>query len=141
MNDDSTPTNGAAKNSRDGAGQPAPGAGNERARPLGDNAGVYIPSEPEPALPPNSRGRELEVDFGGFVISLSTSGMINLGTFENPETGKIERDMAAARNIIQILVMLEQKTRGNLEAEEQRLIQSLIYDLKLAYVEANKGKQ
>ncbi|MBA2663678.1 MAG: DUF1844 domain-containing protein [Bradymonadaceae bacterium] len=67
--------------------------------------------------------------------------MINLGTFENPETGKIERDMAAARNIIQILVMLEQKTRGNLEAEEQRLIQSLIYDLKLAYVEANKGKQ
>ncbi len=125
MNEDS-------KNSK--AASHTRGPSQDRVHTLGDNAGVYI--APEPELADSSRKREMELDFGGFVISLGTSGMLHLGKFEDPETGESTIDLPAARNIIQILTMLEKKTRGNLEGEEKQLIDSLIYDLRLAYVEA-----
>lgn len=123
-----------SKKSTTASNGPAPSS--DRVYPLGDNAGVYI--APEPDLVDSSQSREMELDFGGFIISLGTSGMLHLGKFEDPETGKSEIDLPAARNIIQILTMLEKKTRGNLETEEKQLIDSLIYDLRLAYVEATK---
>lgn len=118
------------------AASSTPHSPNDRVHTLGDNAGVYI--APEPELAGASRSREMELDFGGFVISLGTSGMLHLGKFEDPETGESTVDLPAARNIIQILTMLEKKTRGNLEGEEKQLIDSLIYDLRLAYVDATR---
>ncbi len=126
MNDDSN--NKATSNKR--------GPSTDRVHTLGDNAGVYI--APEPDLIDSKQSREMELDFGGFVISLGTSGMLHLGKFEDPETGESTIDLPAARNIIQILTMLEKKTRGNLEGEEKQLIDSLIYDLRLAYVDASR---
>lgn len=98
-----------------------------RVTPLGGNTGVHITSaRPDEAL---------EIDFGGFIVSLGTSCMVNLGKYPNPETGKLELDLDAGRQVIHILQMLAQKTRGNLEDDEAQLLRTLIYDLKLAYVE------
>lgn len=109
-----------------------------RITPLGDNRGVHIASdEPAPSHPAGAV--DAAIDFGGFVISLGTSCMVNLGKYENPETGRYEKDLEAARQVIQILEMLQKKTRGNLEPEEERLIGSLIYDLRMAFVEASNA--
>jgi hypothetical protein len=105
--------------------------------PLGDNAGVHIPSAPPDTLHGGHSG--IEIDFAGFIISFSTSCMVNLGKYENPETGAIEKDLDAAQQVIHILTMLRDKTRGNLEADEERLLSSLIHDLKLAYVQASSS--
>ncbi|TXD33838.1 DUF1844 domain-containing protein [Lujinxingia vulgaris] len=98
-----------------------------RVTPLGGNTGVHIASA--------QADEALDIDFGGFIVSLGTSCMVNLGKYPNPETGKLELDLDAARQVIHILQMLAEKTRGNLEDDESQLLRTLIYDLKLAYVE------
>ncbi len=68
-----------------------------------------------------------------------TATMHQLGKIKNPITGAIERDLAAAQNSIDILDMLREKTRGNLSENENRLLSTVIQELKLNYVdEANK---
>lgn len=111
----------------------APDQTRARAVPLGDNAGVHIPSDPPP-----SPGEDVAIDFTGYLLSLSTSCLVSLGRVPHPETGELERDVSAARQIIQILTLLQAKTRGNLEPEEERLLSTLLYDLRLACLEAQK---
>jgi hypothetical protein len=78
-------------------------------------------------------------DFAGLVISLGHSALFHLGLVADPHTGKKgERDLALARQTIDTLAMLEEKTRGNLTAEEARLLEELLYDLRARFVEASK---
>jgi hypothetical protein len=95
---------------------------------LGDNAGVYIPSEGDEA--------SVEMDFGGFIVGLYQSALIALGHAEHPELGGGEADLEAARHTIDILRLLQEKTKGNLDQEEERLMKGLLYELKVAFVEA-----
>lgn len=108
---------------------PAIPADDPRVTPLGGNAGVHIRSEEE-------EEEELPLDFGGFIVSLGTSCMVNLGKHENPETGRLETDLEAAQQVIHILQMLQHKTRGNLSVEEEKLLATLLFDLREAYDEA-----
>ncbi len=101
-----------------------------RVTPLGGNAGVHIRSDDE------EKADEVAIDFGGFIISLGTSCMINLGKHEDPHTGTINRDLDAARQVIHILEMLREKTAGNLCVEEENLLKTLLADLRQAYGEA-----
>ncbi len=85
------------------------------------------------------------MDFSTFVMSLGSSAMIHLGKIPSPDAPKPregertgEVDLASAKQIIDILDILEQKTRGNLDDSEQRLLQSLLYDLRVEYVDAQK---
>ena len=100
----------------------------DESKPLGDNAGVYIPQTDTDEEPP--------IDFGGFIISLGTSAYVSLGKVDHPDLGGTEKDLPAAKNVIDILKLLQEKTKGNLEPEEERLLGGLIYELKMAYVEA-----
>ncbi len=79
-----------------------------------------------------------DIDFATFVLSLASSVLVALGEMENPESGKQERDLALAKQTIDILAMLEVKTKGNLGAEEEKLIQGLLYDLRIKYVDVHK---
>jgi len=108
-------------------------ASDEAARPLGDNAGVYIPGADED-------GDHPPIDFGGFVLSLSTSAYVAMGKVEHPETGDRSVDAATARQLIDILEMLQVKTEGNLEPEEKQLLSSLLYDLRMQFVGLNAKK-
>jgi hypothetical protein len=79
------------------------------------------------------------VDFHTFVLSLGSSALLHLGELEHPDVGAPQKDLSLAKHTIDILVMLEEKTKGNLTAAEEKLIASLLYDLRLRYVEASKG--
>jgi hypothetical protein len=81
-----------------------------------------------------------EINFSTFVISLSTQALMNLGEIANPMSGKVETDVTVAKQMIDILGMLKDKTKGNLSAHEDRLIQEILYDLRMRYVEAVKKR-
>lgn len=89
------------------------------------------------------------MDFSTFVMSLGSSAMIHLGKIPSPDgppkpregERKGDVDLAAAKQIIDILGVLEEKTQGNLDDSEQRLLQTLLYDLRVEYVDAQKEAQ
>jgi hypothetical protein len=91
------------------------------------------PAKVEPArnLPP--------ADFGMLVLSLGSSVVMYLGeTPEGPNDKKATRNLPMAKHAIDLLTVLEEKTRGNLSAEEEHILGSLLFDLRLRYVEALK---
>ena len=81
-----------------------------------------------------------EINFSAFVISLSTQALMHLGEIDNPLSGKVEIDVPVAKQMIDILGMLREKTRGNLNSGEDRLMEDILYDLRMKYVEAVKKK-
>jgi hypothetical protein len=81
------------------------------------------------------------MDFSMFVMSLGSSAMINLGQLPPPEGMEAPIDLAAAKQIIDILGLLEEKTRGNLDESEDKLLASLLYDLRVHYVDAQARKK
>ena len=107
-------------------------------RPADVAPGATPAAPPAPAPEAKSRGRLPPVDFPTFVLSIGSSVLMHLG--EAPELGGGEtvKDLALAKHSIDILSMLEQKTKGNLNAAEAQLMESLLYDLRLRYVEAAK---
>jgi hypothetical protein len=80
------------------------------------------------------------VDFATFVLSLSHSALLHLGEVGHPDTGEVEKNLSLARQTIDLLGMLEEKTRGNLTGDEERLIGQILFDLKMRYVEESKPK-
>lgn len=74
------------------------------------------------------------LDFASFVVSLATQGFVMLGEMPNPETGLLATNLEAARQTVDILGIIEQKTKGNLSAEEQRLLSEVLASLRLAFV-------
>jgi len=79
------------------------------------------------------------VDFSTHILSLASSAMIALHKMPPPEGEEQPLDLESARHLIDVLGMLEQKTKGNLDETEKKLLQSLIYDLRVAFVDAQKG--
>ena len=79
------------------------------------------------------------VDFSTHVLSLASTALIALGKMPGPEGETHPLDLETARHLIDVLGMLEQKTRGNLDEAEQKLLASLTYDLRVAYVDAQKA--
>jgi len=84
---------------------------------------------------------ELPVTFGTFVISLASSAAFALGEAPHPESGELQRDLPLAKQTIDLLAMLQEKTRGNLDAEEAQLIEAVLYDLRMRYVQANRSSR
>ena len=78
------------------------------------------------------------VDFASYVMSIASSAMITLGQLPDPGTNIITIELDTARHLIDVLSMLEEKTKGNLDATEQKLVTSLLYDLRVGFVEAQR---
>ena len=81
-----------------------------------------------------------EINFSTFVIGLSTQALMHLGEIANPMSGKVEIDVPTAKQMIDILGLLKDKTRGNLNASEDRLMEDILFDLRIKYVEAVKKR-
>ena len=79
-----------------------------------------------------------EVTFSAFVLSLNTSVLFHLGEIADPETGIKTVNAALARHAIDTLVVIEQKTKGNLTAEEAELLKNILYDVKMRFVKVMK---
>jgi uncharacterized protein DUF1844 len=85
------------------------------------------------------KDQEKAIDFSTFLVGLASSALIHLGEAPNPETGSQAKDLALARQTLDLLSLLREKTRGNLSTEEERLFEGLLTDLRLRYVDAQKS--
>ena len=85
----------------------------------------------------SSAGDIPAIDFSTFLLSLSTSAMVHLGEAPTPD-GEVGNNLQMARQVIDILALLEDKTQGNLSAEEQKLLGDLLYDLRMRFVSASR---
>ncbi len=81
-----------------------------------------------------------QLTFSAFVLGLASSALIHLGVHQNPDTGGIKVDLLQARESIDVLALLREKTRGNLSAEEEQLFSSVLADLRLRFVEKSNAK-
>ena len=77
-----------------------------------------------------------KIDFSSFILSLYSSGLVHLGKVEDPSTGEKKLDLALAKHTVDMIAMLEEKTRGNLSKDEENLLKSLLSEIRLAFVEA-----
>ena len=78
------------------------------------------------------------LDFNALVLSLGSSALINLGEAPDPVTGKMQDpDFALAQQSIDLLALLQEKTRGNLTEDEYRFLDTMLYDLRMRYVAAS----
>lgn len=79
------------------------------------------------------------IDFTTFILSMSTSCMIQLGEIADPD-GQTATDLDAARNTIEILQMLDRKTEGNLSGEEDRMLAHVLSDLRERYLKKHAAR-
>lgn len=105
------------------AARDALGAGRERPR-----------SEPEPPGGYAGQGRDLT----GLFMMLASSAVVALGEAADPLTGEVRREPAQAAETIDLLVLLREKTEGNRTPEETQLLEAIIYDLQMRYINALK---
>ena len=73
--------------------------------------------------------------FSTFILGLSTQALVALGEVEHPLSKQAEPNLAAARQLIDIMTLLREKTRGNLQSDEEHLLESVLYDLRMRFVE------
>ena len=77
-----------------------------------------------------------EIDFKNFLLSISTSALIQLGEIQDPFTQKVAKNLPLAKQTIDLIGMLKEKTKGNLSPEEGKIIEYVLYDLRMKYVKA-----
>ena len=80
-----------------------------------------------------------QIDFSTFIMSLTSSAFYHLGDIADPETGKTETNLPAVHQTIDMLTMLREKTQGNLNTEENKLLEQLVYELQMKYVAKSKS--
>lgn len=78
------------------------------------------------------------IDFSTFVLSLSHSALMHLGEAPHPETNEVHASLPLARQTIDLIALLEEKTKGNLSGDEERLLGQVLFDLRMRFVERSK---
>jgi biotin carboxyl carrier protein len=107
--------------------KPAPAAAEPSSKPqaaAAQSAASRQSSEPPP-----------ELTFAAFLWSLSEQALAALGEIPDPMSGKVTHDLVLAQQMIDIIIMLREKTRGNLDAEEQAMLKEILSGLQMKYVE------
>ncbi len=80
------------------------------------------------------------IDFATFLLSLSHSALVHLGDAPDPAGGPVEKNLPLARQTIDLLALLQEKTRGNLSGQEEHILDQALYDLRMRFVEVSKSK-
>ena len=80
-----------------------------------------------------------EAAFSIFCYSIASGAMVALGLAPNPATGETEKDLGQAKSTIDVLEMLQDKTEGNRTEEESKVMMSLLFDLRMRYVDQSKS--
>jgi hypothetical protein len=82
-----------------------------------------------------------EMDFSTFVISLASTAQMSLGAVPHPETNEISVNLQAAKQMIDIIALLQAKTNGNLSEQEATLLEQVLYTLRIHYVRTSEGQK
>jgi hypothetical protein len=80
------------------------------------------------------------IDFATFIVSLSHSALTHLGDAPHLDDGEVRRNLPLAKQTIDLLGLLEEKTKGNLSGDEERLLSQVLFDLRMRYIELTKSK-
>ena len=97
-------------------------------------------SAPNPMSFPEADDLEdMPMSFQTLIFSLSTTALLQLGLAPNPDTNQSESDLPAAKQTIDLLEILQTKTKGNLTSEEGQLLEDCLHDLKMGYVQMVQG--
>ena len=112
----------------------------EQAEAEKETAGEKNPEKgPEEAqAAPNAEIPNFEADFATFIYSLNTQALLFMGKIPNPISKKYEKDVGTAKYLIDTIDMLSKKTKGNLDENEAKLIENVLYDLRMAYISEKK---
>jgi hypothetical protein len=103
---------------------------------------AFTTAEPSPpTAAPGGAAADEPVSFSAFVLGLSTQALSLLGEITDPQTGQTNRDLVAAKHLIDILGILREKTRNNLAQGEESLLDSILYDLRMRYVELARSRK
>ena len=87
----------------------------------------------------SAEGHESDITFVGFVLSLAHTAAVHFGDIVDPVSGEIGPvNLPAAKQMIDILALLEEKTRGNLSAEERQLLEQMVFELRMRFVQASQ---
>jgi len=116
-------------------------------RTFSPETGEPSPQEPqeeekatEEQTPPGEGGKAAEeeqlpgVNFATFIFSLSSSALLHFGEIPDPTSGEKKKNLPMAKHTIDLLAMLEEKTRGNLTSDEEQLFKNILYDLRMRYI-------
>lgn len=95
-------------------------------------------SDATPSADPSRKPGELPVSFAQFIVSLASSALVHLGEIADPGTGTKDADLGLARHTIDVLAILKDKTRGNLDEDEAKLVDAVLFDLRQKYVAASR---
>ncbi len=104
-----------------------------------DKPAASDPPHPQPERTADSDSERAQaplpqINFPTFIASLNASALVHLGVIEDPVSGKAEKNLAMAKQTIDILNMLQQKTAGNLTSDEDSMLKSILYDLRILFV-------
>jgi len=94
--------------------------------------------EKQQAGQPAQEQAPFQIDFSTFIMSLTSSAFYHLGDIADPETGKTETNLPAVQQTIDMLIMLREKTQNNLNEEEAKLLEQLVYELQMKFVAKSK---
>jgi hypothetical protein len=109
-----------------------------------DRRGAEREETPAPAAevkPPGLPIPRPPIDFTTFILSLASTALVQLGVAPNPETGESKAEPELAREMVDLLGMLREKTRGNLTDEESKFFDAVLYDLRVRFVELSSSKR
>ncbi|MFO0564834.1 MAG: DUF1844 domain-containing protein [Polyangiaceae bacterium] len=115
-----------------GSGADAPSSGQQRNAQEAFDAANQDSSREAERLPP--------MDFVTFVLSLHHSARMHLGDAPDPTSGATSVELGLARQSIDLITLIQEKTRGNLSGEEERILEQALYDLRMRYVEVAKSQ-
>ena len=104
----------------------------------GDNFTMRDPEQHNREASSKPAGTLPEINFSSFILSLGSSALYHFGEIPDPVSGAKQRNLDLARQTIDILVVLRDKTTGNLSEDEARLLESLLHDLQMRYVQERK---
>ena len=82
------------------------------------------------------------VTFTGFILSLATTAAVHFGDIPDPGTGQpVEPNLVAAAQMIELIALMQEKTQGNLSEPESQLVEDLLYELRMRFVQAQQGER
>ncbi len=115
------------------APQPKPKTAREQSPPPPESEKQATEKQSPEAEKP--QGTPPEITFAGLIFSLSHTALIQLGEALDPSTNKKEKNTAAAKQTIDLISLLEEKTKGNLSKDEELLVKNVLYDLRMRFVQ------
>jgi hypothetical protein len=97
--------------------------------------------DPEAPEDKDQMGSAQAIDFTTLIMSLASSALVSLGRVPDPETGTVQKNFVFAHQNIDIIHLLQEKTRGNLSTDEERLVEQILYELRMSYISALKDEK